>query len=91
MVFADIRSLCKPIISYFTPIFLTLISYIFELKIYIFCTKVQWAACEYLQLESIATCLLNMHLIRIGTDFGYKEVSVVAKRLPPIGRQLIPD
>ena len=35
MVFADIRSLCKPIISYFTPIFLTLISYIFELKIYI--------------------------------------------------------
>ena len=35
MVFADIRSLCKLIISYFTPIFLTLISYIFELKIYI--------------------------------------------------------
>ena len=29
MVFADIRSLCKPIISYFTPIFLPLISYIF--------------------------------------------------------------
>ena len=32
MVFADIsmdiRSLCKPIISYFTPIFFTLISYI---------------------------------------------------------------
>ena len=27
--------LCKPIISYFTPIFLALISYIFELKIYI--------------------------------------------------------
>ena len=27
--------LCRPIISYFTPIFLTLISYMFELKIYI--------------------------------------------------------
>ena len=30
-----LEALCKPIISYFTPIFLTLISYIFEQKIYI--------------------------------------------------------
>ena len=35
MVLLILEVLCKPIISYFTPIFLTLISYIFELKIYI--------------------------------------------------------
>ena len=35
MVLLILDVLCKPIISYFTPIFLTLISYIFELKIYI--------------------------------------------------------
>ena len=39
-------------------------------------------AAEYVQPESIASCLLNMHKRRAATDFDRKEVSVVAKRSP---------
>ena len=34
-----LEGLCKPLIFYFTPIFLTSISYFFELKIYVFAPK----------------------------------------------------
>ena len=39
-------------------------------------------AAEYVQPESVASCLLNIHKRRAATDFGRMEVSVVAKRSP---------
>ena len=42
---------------------------------------------KYLQLESAAGCLLNMHKRRAANDFGRDEVSVVPK-WSPIGWRL---
>ena len=44
----------------------------------------------YLQLESVVSCLLNMHKRQAVTDFGRDEVSVVARR-SPTSHQMIGD